>query len=435
MSLRRRQAVDEPKGTPAPQEAHRGRLRTLRRLILLVVTVLTLGITILHGVRIVDLVEEQALAQARSYTDLIVAARSWNARHGGAFIRKAPGVETNPYLIELGVVADLELSDGSLLTLRNPAAMTREIGDELNNAGTSSEFKLTSLDPVNPDNAPDAWEAEQLRALDMRSAPAEAWAVVEADAQNEQYFRYMRTLLVDESCLECHEEAGYRVGDVRGALSVSLPYTETADSLGATTLQLLLTALIALAAVWTSVIVLTRIQVRQIVESQRALEIAATVDPMTGLFNRGHTLDRLETEIARARRESRGVGVIMADIDDFKHVNDAHGHAAGDRVLGRVASAMARTVRRYDLVGRIGGEEMLVIAPGIEPSALTDLAERVRTSLAEEFGSDEPYGVTLSAGTAFASPDGDETVDALVARADEAMYRAKRTGKNRVVSG
>src|SRR5690606_14586042 len=132
-----------------------------------------------------------------------------------------------------------------LLTLRNPAAMTREIGEELNRAGTPSEFKLTSLDPVNPGNAPDAWESEQLQALDARTTPTEAWAVTGADAQGEQHFRYLRTLLVDGTCLECHEDDGYKVGDVRGALSVSLPYTETADALGMTEIQLVLSTLLA----------------------------------------------------------------------------------------------------------------------------------------------------------------------------------------------
>src|SRR5690606_31830813 len=117
-------------------------------------------------------------------------------------------------------------------------------------------------------------------------------------------------------CMECHADEGYRVGDVRGALSVSLPYTETAAALDGEVLQLALTTLIALAAVWTSVVVLTQIQERRIAESERALETAATVDPLTGLFNRRHTFSRLAAEMARARRESTGIGVIMADIDD-----------------------------------------------------------------------------------------------------------------------
>lgn len=415
----------------------RGRLRAMRVIILALVTVMTIGITALHGMHIIRLVEEHALTQARAYADLVISARSWNAVHGGVYVRKGPAVETNPYLAEIGIAADITLPDGSELTLRNPSLMTREIGDGMDRAGMSSGLKLTSLAPVNPDNAPDPWELENLTAFDQSpGAVTEAWTTSPEREGDPVRFRYMRALMVDESCLECHASVGYRVGDVRGALSVSLPYAETGADLASARFELVSIAVAVLLVAWVSVITITRLQERQIAATERALEAAATIDPLTKLPNRGYVFGRLMSEMTRALRDGKAVGVILADIDDFKRVNDTCGHAAGDEVLRMVAESMKRAVRSYDLVGRIGGEEFLVVAPGVDPASLGELAERVRSSVERTSATASCQGtITISAGTALTALASNETVDALVARADEAMYRAKQAGKNRVETG
>lgn len=414
----------------------RGRLHALRAAILALVTIITISISVLHGTRIVTLIEDHTLTEARSYADLVIAARSWNARHGGAWVEKTPTAETNPYLAEIGVQAEVTAEDGRTLTLRNPSLMTREIAEEMSRTGAPSGFKLTSLLPVNPDNAPDEWERLQLDRFGASGTDVtEAWTTDSGPTGGER-FRYMRALYVDDSCLQCHAAAGYVVGDVRGALSVSLPYAETAGSLAQTRWQIWGIAAVVLLLTWTGVIIATRLQERQVMASERALATVAATDPLTGLHNRGHLFDRLRAEIERTRRARSGLGVLLADIDDFKRVNDTHGHAAGDEVLKTVATAVVNAVRTYDLVGRIGGEELLVVAPDIEPEALGELAERVRAAVENASALDASgERVTISIGTAYLSHDSDETLDALVARADEAMYRAKRAGKNRVETG
>ncbi|MDO8880297.1 MAG: diguanylate cyclase [Coriobacteriia bacterium] len=411
----------------------RAPLRRFRAAILVALTAVTIVTFAWLGTAVVRLVDQQALTQARSYTDLIIAARAWNSQAGGVYVRKTDTVQSNPYLILLGVDPDLTLPDGSVLTLRNPAAMTREIAEQLPLAEAGSEFKLTSLEPVNPDNAPDEWERSGLVEFDRGAE--EYWAV--AEENDTRLFRYMRPLIVDESCLSCHGESGYEVGDVRGAISIRLPHQATAAALEETRIRLVAIAAVILAVSWLFVWLASRIFASRLTEANRRLEHAATTDALTGLRNRGYVIARLGQELDRVRRHEHSIGVALVDIDHFKHVNDAYGHAAGDEALRQVASALRSAVRTYDVVGRFGGEELLIVAPDIEPDELAVLAERIRTMVASAV-IDVLAGerLTVSIGTAHVRPgDPVESTDALVARADAAMYAAKEAGRDRVVAG
>jgi len=170
--------------------------------------------------------------------------------------------------------------------------------------------------------------------------------------------------------------------------------------------------------------------------SQRALEIAnqrlsvlAAIDGLTGLRNR-RTLDEdLQREIARATRYVAPLSVMMLDIDNFKKLNDTHGHAAGDKVLQEVSDVLQQTVRASDLSARYGGEEFVVIMPNTDGLSAYTLAERVRARI--EHVTREYWNVTVSIGVASLGPDV-SAADELLLRADEALYSAKRSGKNRV---
>jgi diguanylate cyclase (GGDEF)-like protein len=166
---------------------------------------------------------------------------------------------------------------------------------------------------------------------------------------------------------------------------------------------------------------------------ERAEEQAVT-DALTGLANRRHFEDRLVEEVERSRRSHEPAGLLMIDIDNFKRVNDRHGHVAGDQVLREVADVLRETAREIDLAARYGGEELALILPGASLSGAGQVAERVRAAIeAREIlvdGQPEPLRVTVSVGAA-ALGHGPEEARALVAAADEALYRAKRLGKNR----
>ncbi|HEX5060259.1 MAG TPA: sensor domain-containing diguanylate cyclase [Kofleriaceae bacterium] len=163
----------------------------------------------------------------------------------------------------------------------------------------------------------------------------------------------------------------------------------------------------------------------------------AMVDGLTGLFVRRYFDARIEEEIERSRRYGTPFSVIMLDVDDFKKLNDTYGHLVGDRVLRAIANVIKAQMRGVDTAARYGGEEMSVILPRTEMVGAYNLAERIREAIAELriTTDDEPprsLGVTASLGiSAFPESKAADGVD-LVRRADKALYRAKKTGKNRV---
>jgi diguanylate cyclase (GGDEF)-like protein len=174
---------------------------------------------------------------------------------------------------------------------------------------------------------------------------------------------------------------------------------------------------------------------QQLLSTREALREQATRDYLTNLWNRSAILDRLRREMARSAREGAPFGVILADIDRFKSINDSWGHAAGDLALKEVSSRISATLRPYDSVGRYGGEEFLMILPGADLEETASLAERVRQEIRSA-----PMvwdGVTVGLSCSFGCTSGfgdDESAADLIRIADESLYTAKRAGRDRVVS-
>ncbi len=166
-------------------------------------------------------------------------------------------------------------------------------------------------------------------------------------------------------------------------------------------------------------------------ENQRLAELA-TLDPLTGLLNRRALDDRLEQETARARRHAHPLSVLLLDVDRFKLINDTFGHAEGDAALRLVATELQRHVRLSDVVARFGGEEFIVIAPHTQPAGAAVLAERLRTAVEQ---CPAVGRVTVSIGVAQLDLSEPAPGAAILARADRALYRAKREGRNRVCLG
>ena len=160
-------------------------------------------------------------------------------------------------------------------------------------------------------------------------------------------------------------------------------------------------------------------------------QFLALTDGLTGLYNRRHASKRLEEEIARARRNNTGLCVAMCDVDHFKAINDEFGHSAGDRVLQQIADSLTEYVRRNDIVSHWGGEEFLVIFSEIKLTAARIVAERLRGRLASTPQvEDGPEHISVSIGLAMLGQG--VTADALIEQADQALYRAKARGRNRV---
>jgi two-component system cell cycle response regulator len=174
----------------------------------------------------------------------------------------------------------------------------------------------------------------------------------------------------------------------------------------------------------------------ELIAAREALRFQATHDPLTGLWNHGELLRILDRELSRANRARQSLSLLMVDLDHFKQVNDKYGHLVGDEVLAEVSRRLLASVRGYDVVGRCGGEEFIVVVPGVERSVATSLAERIVTHLRDRLfeTSAGPVRVTTSVGVASSSSGRRLDAMDLIRAADVALYRAKQNGRNRAES-
>lgn len=173
---------------------------------------------------------------------------------------------------------------------------------------------------------------------------------------------------------------------------------------------------------------------RDLKEAVEKIERLAQTDELTGMPNRRHILNRLNDEFLRARRYRHPFCLSIIDIDHFKLVNDKYGHPVGDEVLRHLSAFLQSHLRSQDMVGRLGGEEFVILFPETEAAAAMLVLSRIREALQEECLEyvASGFSYTFSAGLAAISPDLTEDCIALMARADKALYRAKHAGRNQV---
>ncbi len=204
--------------------------------------------------------------------------------------------------------------------------------------------------------------------------------------------------------------------------------------------DLLVPAAYFLGGYFVVLVTLVSLQTARDVRRVAVLEEQSITDPLMGIYNRRHLDRRLEEEVGKARRYGLPLSALLLDIDHFKRINDEHGHAVGDRVLSTLGTLMLDAVRKADIVTRYGGEEILVLAPHTSLQEGCLLAERLRSGVesaplapAGETKSGQPLHANVSIGVAALGPDIQDG-PALLKAADEALYRAKREGRNRVIA-
>lgn len=183
----------------------------------------------------------------------------------------------------------------------------------------------------------------------------------------------------------------------------------------------------------------TRDQFKKLLDEQailtEELEKLATTDPLTGVWNRRHLFALAEREITRVHRYNRPLSLLIIDIDHFKIINDTYGHAGGDEVLAILAKTVLNCLRKADFFGRFGGEEFVAFLPETTLKTAVAAAERIRENLANIVISvdEQQIRITVSIGVASYQKE-DLTIDALLQRADKALYQAKNQGRNQVVA-
>src|SRR5690348_13259827 len=170
-----------------------------------------------------------------------------------------------------------------------------------------------------------------------------------------------------------------------------------------------------------------------LVEAREKLRFKASHDSLTSIWNRGAIIEQLERELSRSQRDGSSVGILLADIDHFKKVNDTRGHLVGDEVLRAVTGRLKSEIRSYDALGRYGGEEFLILLPGCDNAKLTTKAEQLvkivkRSSIETSTGA---VPVTISIGGIASADCPHAEVKSLLRAADTALYRAKMSGRNR----
>jgi len=170
----------------------------------------------------------------------------------------------------------------------------------------------------------------------------------------------------------------------------------------------------------------------KLLAANRALEIQAITDFLTGTLNRGAVMRRLKEEMVRSEREGTPLSVAILDIDHFKHVNDTYGHLAGDEALRAIVRRIQTVLRPYDILGRFGGEEFLLVFPAASTTDARAVCERVRASLEtlDIRYQEHEFRITVSLGVASFTPG--LVLDVLLGLADASLYRAKEKGRNRV---
>ena len=174
---------------------------------------------------------------------------------------------------------------------------------------------------------------------------------------------------------------------------------------------------------------------KELQEANSRLERLAVTDGLTGVFNHRRLQEQLQAELIRSERHKRPMGVLMVDVDFFKKVNDAMGHPAGDELLRRLAEVLGQDLRATDMIARYGGEEFAVILPETTKSEAMQVAERMRQAVESRVNTADtawPTKITVSIGVATFPEDGKSSEQVLTA-ADQAMYVAKRAGRNRVI--
>ena len=387
----------------------------------LVIALVLSGIFLDMAIRTRQLINEENLIQARVVFNTILMTRKWNANYGGVYVEKKEGVESNPYLKN----PDVRTIDGRIFTKRNPALMTREISEYAAREGLF-RFHLTSLKLLNPHNQADEFETQALEMFE-RGVKSEVGRVEQI--HDRSYFRYMAPLYVEDECLQCHREQNYNIGDVRGGISITFDIEDIQHKLKLNTVSIIFFGITTTFLLVFLIYFFMAQLIKKLADARNRIENIAITDDLTGIFNRRHILSRFAEEFEKVKRLKTNLSCILADIDHFKSVNDTHGHLAGDEVLKEISHRIRNTIRAYDILGRYGGEEFLILLPDTGLEDAKNLADRIRVHVKDNPIISSKISISLGVTSMQAQ---DQTVDDIIKRADERLYRAKKSGRDRV---
>ena len=385
----------------------------------------------------------EAVIEARASLNKDKAFRLWGASHGGVYVPVDARTPPNSRLKHLPE-RDLETPSGRQLTLMNPSYMIRQVMGEYEGAqGVKGKITTFPDKLFNPANRPDSWELEALKAFEKGAEEVLETSEINAIA----YMRLMQPLFIKQKCLKCHASQGYQLGELGGGIGVAVPMASyLANETKITGMLCFSYSLIWLTGLGTMFYVFRLFNKRAIERMKLTsrlqrlnvkLEKFSYQDGLTNVANRRMFDTIFQREWATAKREKHQLSLIMIDIDYFKYYNDGYGHQAGDDCLKRIATTLNTVSKRTtDLVARYGGEEFVLLLPNTDEEQALRLAESCRSNIEAlkipHAYSDAADVVSISLGVTTMWAATDVNASALIKAADEALYRAKKGGRNRV---
>lgn len=365
--------------------------------------------------------ERLAFFTASSFFQQIVITRKWNAEHGGVYEQVTETTQPNPYLQTKN--RDLVFDSSLSLTQVNPAFMTRQLS-EIAKESQGIQFHITSLNPIRPDNKATELEAKYLHQFEV--VPLGKGEFV--DKQTGGFYFFMAPLITEKSCLTCHAQQGYQEGDIRGGISVTLPFKIEIPLFSMLMSHFIIGIIGLLGLVFMG---------KKLDASYNTIKKQSIMDDLTGIPNRRSFSENILHAFKRSKREKEPLSIIMCDIDYFKQFNDMYGHSDGDQCLKEVARELQASLNRpNDFCARYGGEEFIVVLVDTDRSGAMKVAERIRFSVAglkiKHVGSPTENVVTMSLGVATLEDSSLTSYEKLIQYADEALYFAKESGRNQV---
>lgn len=371
-----------------------------------------------------------AKVQARVLAEKMVVYRHWNARHGGVYVEADAQTPPNPYLADFPE-RDVRTPSGRLLTMVNPAYMLREVF-QLEPGLLGLSGRIISTHPINPANAADAWEEAAL----VRLGGGEKEVAAVLGGEGGDFLRYMIPLQTEAECLKCHAHQGYKVGTLRGGLSVSVAI----DPLREVRRPRLWSAFFGAGFFWLLGLGILLVGGRRLdLQARRRHRAEARVrfldhhDDLTLLPNKSAFLAELERELDRSRLRETGFALLLVDIDGFKKINQALGHGRGDSLLRQVGEELRRCVGDRGLVGHFGAGAFPVLLPS--PSTMSEAGQLAR-ELIEAFQAPfmvdgQEVFISCGCGITVYPNDGEEGAG-LLQNAAGALQAAKIRGRGQV---
>lgn len=391
----------------------------------------------------IEISKQILLHEAKSLYQSIVVTRKWATNHNDIYIKKHPNIKKNKFLENNHIFT----KDGELLIKMTPGWMTRQIA-EISNDQCDYYFKITSLKPINPKSKPDKFEKEALIFLNQNKNQT-FYTKMEEDK-----FNFLGTVKAEKSCITCHHKQGYKQNDIIGGVRISIPTDMHRKNTKMITYKtkmhdivtIITSALFLLIIIYTinsifkrekKIKKLNKTLEQKVNKRTDALKKAndrlvkiSTIDDLTSIPNRRYFFEMANKSFHMSKRDNSVFSVVCIDIDYFKKINDTYGHQKGDEILKIIATSINEEIRKSDTFARVGGEEFIILLNNTKQIEAEIFAEKIRKKIEDlEY---KKIKVTISLGiTQYEKTD--TCFEPLLSRADQALYEAKDTGRNKSI--